>query len=487
MEHTLYLECYSGISGDMTVGALLDLGADRSVLDQVLKSLPLSGFTVKISQVKKAGLSACDFDVILQQENHDHDMNYLHNHVNPVMHETAIQVHTQEHSDKQTVQTYSHPHTLTQDSTPGHSHLHEHIPRHAHTHITQSEHTQEHRHTHEHATQLTHTHEHRRLSDIYAIIRKADMTETARKTAEKIFTILGEAEAKAHGTSLEEVHFHEAGAADSIVDIISAAVCLDNLNITKVVIPTLYEGSGTIRCQHGILPIPVPATASIIQKHHIPLCLTGVQGEFVTPTGAAIAAAIRTSGQLPEHFEIIRTGIGAGKRTYERPSILRAMLIQPAVADQLPHAQIHEDVIYKLETNIDDCSGEVMGYTFECLLNAGARDVHYFPVYMKKNRPAYQLNVLCCEEDIPKMEQIIFSQTTTIGIRRQRMERTVLPREITSIQTEYGNVQVKICRSNGHLFIYPEYESVIRICRQTGLSYSEIYRKLQEICGKQLS
>lgn len=428
MENTLYLECYSGISGDMTAGALLDLGADQNVLKKVLNSLPLSGFTAKISQVKKAGLLACDFNVILEHENHDHDMHYLHHH--------------EQHSAQQS--------------------------EHAHTY----------------ASEHQHTHEHRGLSEIYSIIQKADMTETARKTAVKIFTILGEAEAKAHGTSLEEVHFHEAGAADSIVDIISAAVCLDNLNITNVIIPALYEGTGTIRCQHGILPVPVPAVTNIVQAHRIPLSLTGVQGEFVTPTGAAIAAAVRTSGQLPEHFQIIRTGLGAGKRTYERPSILRAMLIQP---DTLSEQMHHTDVIYKLETNIDDCSGEVMGYVFECLLSAGAKDVHYFPVYMKKNRPAYQLNVLCSEADIPKLEQIIFSQTTTIGIRRQRMERSVLPREIKTLQTEYGSVQVKICKSNDSLFIYPEYESVICICRQTGLPYFEIYRKLQEICSRQLS
>lgn len=450
MNHTLYLECYSGISGDMTVAALLDLGADRQVLKQVLDSLPISGFSTKITYVNKSGLNVCDFDVILEQENHDHDMDYLHN---PAV---SLQQSEEKHAS---------------------SHEHGHEQEHHHTH------GQEHCHSHGQEHCHSHSHEHRRLSDILSIIRQADMTDQAKKTASKIFTILGEAEALAHGTSLEDVHFHEAGAADSIVDIISAAVCLDNLNITDVIIPALYEGTGTIRCQHGILPVPVPATANIIQAHHIPLSLTGIQGEFVTPTGAAIAAAIRTGGELPKQFEIIRTGLGAGKRTYERPSILRAMLVR--ASEQKPDSTRKKDVIYKLETNIDDCSGETMGYVFDCLMNAGARDVHYFPVYMKKNRPAYQLNVLCSEENITKLEQIIFSQTTTIGIRRQKMERTVLPREIRKLQTEYGEVQIKTCELDGQLRIYPEYDSVIQVCQKTGLPYFEIYSKLQEICRQQ--
>lgn len=425
--NTLYLECYSGISGDMTVAALLDLGADQAVLEKVLKSLPIDDFSIKVSRVKKASLDVCDFDVILKQENHDHDMAFLH-----------------PQTDYKTIK--------TDDAVQPECHHH------------------------------THHHMHRSFSDIISIIHKADMTDNAKHTAVKIFTILGEAESKAHGTTLETVHFHEVGAVDSIVDIVSAAVCLDNLNISNVVIPVLQEGSGTIHCQHGILPIPVPATANIIQKYQIPLQITNTQGEFVTPTGAAIAAAIRSSGQLPKSFRILRTGLGAGKRTYERPSILRAMLIEPLSANDV---SCNSDSIYKLETNIDDSTGEMMGYVMEVLLQAGAKDVHYFPVYMKKNRPAYQLNVLCYEQDIPKLEQIIYKQTTTIGIRRQQMERSILPRKVNTLQTIYGEVQVKICELDGKKRIYPEYDSITRICHQTGSSYPEIYRKLQEICCKQ--
>lgn len=281
---TLYLECFSGISGDMTVGALLDLGADEAMLRKTLASLPVQGFEVKISRIKKSGLDACDFDVILdaEHENHDHDMEYL----------------------------YSVPHE--------HPDVHEHTSDHSHS-----------VHTHEHNDYEHHTHEHRSLADILDILDHTQLTDRARATANRIFMILGEAEAKAHGTTLEEVYFHEVGAVDSIVDIVSAAVCLDSLDVQEVVVPVLYEGCGTVRCQHGILPVPVPAVSNIAAARHLKLHLTGLPGEFVTPTGAAIVAAIRTSDTLPEQFTIERIGLGAGKRCYEGASgLLRAMLIR---------------------------------------------------------------------------------------------------------------------------------------------------------------
>ena len=195
-------------------------------------------------------------------------------------------------------------------------------------------------------------------------------------------------EAKAHGVPIEEVHFHEVGAVDSIVDIVAVAVCLDNLDITEVIVPFLCEGRGTVRCQHGILPVPVPAVANILEAHRIPIRFTEVEGELVTPTGAAIVAAVKTGAELPKQFVINRIGIGAGKRNYERPSLLRAMLIQEKNTYQsqsLIENAKKEDFIYKLETNIDDCTGEALGYTMDKLMAAGARDVHFIPVYMKKS------------------------------------------------------------------------------------------------------
>ena len=409
--NTLYLECHSGISGDMMVAALLDLGADREILKKALDSLAVPGFQVKISRVTKAGLDVCDFDVKLDaaHENHDHDMAYLYGNA--------------PHGD-------------------GHGH-------------------------HEHH------HEHRGLSEILSIIAGADMTAGAKKTAEKIFRILAEAEAKAHGTTVENVHFHEVGAVDSIVDILSVSVCLDSLGIKDVVIPELCEGKGEIRCAHGILPVPVPAVANIVAAHGIPLKITDVTGELVTPTGAAIAAAIRTEGKLPGSFTIKKIGMGAGKRAYERPSILRAMLIEP----QPEEGAKERDVIYKLESNIDDCTGEALGYVSERLFAAGARDVHYMPVYMKKNRPGYQINVICDETDIRKMEEIIFKETTTIGIRRQKMERSILKRQQATVSTSYGEILCKVCDyPDGSRRYYPEYESVAGAAKAREMAFEEVYR-----------
>ena len=456
MGKTLYLECYSGISGDMTVAALLDLGADQEVLGKVLASLPVQGFETKISRVKKSGIDACDFDVILDAEidGHDHDMEYLHGHEHPA---EAAQLSKME----------------------VHAHSHEHVHAHQHSHSHEEDHAHEHTHSHdgEHTHDHHHHHQHRGMKEIRQIIAAADMTENARKISLDIFEILAQAEAKAHNVPAEEVHFHEVGAVDSIVDILSVAVCLDNLGITDVIIPVLYEGIGTIRCQHGILPVPVPAVTNIVQQCGLDLKITQVKGELVTPTGAAIVAAVRTGKTLPENFEIEKIGIGAGKRTYECPGILRAMLIRNTDSDQ---SSDDKDVIYKLETNIDDCSGEVLGFVMERLFEAGARDVHYTPVYMKKNRPAWLLTVICKEEDVPGMEALIFAETTSIGIRKARMERTILPRRKEKVMIPFGEVEVKICGPEGAQKCYPEYESLAKICRKTGISYAEAYQMAVE-------
>lgn len=442
MKNKLYLECTSGISGDMAVAALLDLGASREKLKKVLKSLPVKGFDIKISRVVKSGIDACDFDVVLdkEHENHDHDMGYLHGH---------------EHGG------YSH-----NEARHGHEHR---------------EHSHEHGESHSHHGH--HHHEHRGLNEIMTIIDHADMADRARSYAKKIFTILAEAEAKAHNVPADQVHFHEVGAVDSIVDILSVAVCMDDLDVEEVIIPRLCEGSGTIRCQHGILPVPVPAVSNIVSAHHLKLHITPIQGELVTPTGAAIAAAFITSEKLPEDFTVEKIGIGAGKRQYECPGILRAMLIREAEKNteiqKFPDTE--SDIIIKLESNIDDCSGETLGYVMELLYEAGAREANYMPVFMKKNRPAWLLTVICKEDQVSGMERIIFKETTTIGIRRQKMERTVLKREKRTVVTPLGDVEVKVCIFDGQEYIYPEYESVKKICKKTGVSYREAYH--MAVCG----
>nr|WP_319399048.1 nickel pincer cofactor biosynthesis protein LarC [uncultured Carboxylicivirga sp.] len=441
MSKKLYLECYSGISGDMTVAALLDLGADQQVLLDALNSLPVDGFKIEISRVKKAGIDACDFNVILDEkhENHDHDMAYLH----------GDQVKEHDHSH--------------------HHHHHDHS--HSHSHDEHSHHN--HDHDHQHQYQPTHEghhhHEHRGLKEIAQIINESRITAKAKQIALDIFQVIGEAEAKAHAMSVDEVHFHEVGAVDSIVDIVAVAVCIDNLGIEEVIVPVLYEGTGTVRCQHGILPIPVPAVSNIASQYGLNLKITSTQGEFITPTGAAIVAALKSSDILPNEFTIEKIGLGAGKRNYERASLLRAILIKD-------EKKADQDIIYKLESNIDDCSGEVLGYVMDQLLEVGALDVNYSPIFMKKNRPAYQINIICKEENIDHLEQILFEETTTIGIRRQKMERTLLPRELKNIQTSLGEAKVKVCQLKMGEKVYPEYESVVELSQKHKLPFNEVYQ-----------
>lgn len=451
MGKTLYLECYSGISGDMTVAALLDLGADRGVLDKALHSLPVSGFRTKISRVKKSGLDACDFNVILEHDNHDHDMEYLHGHE-----------HEMEHH-------YNHEHAHSAEY-----HYHDH----AHTHAAEHpdhEHTHEHSHKHSHTHEYSHPHEHRGMREITEIIQGSEMTDRAKKMALHVFDILAHAESKAHGVNAEEVHFHEVGAIDSIVDIAAIAVCMDNLDITDVIVPVLYEGTGFIRCQHGQIPVPVPAVAHIAEDHHLKLKITDIQGELVTPTGAAVVAAFCTSEKLPEDFSILKSGLGAGKREYRCPGILRAMLIRTESAD----AKL-TDTVWKLETDIDDCSGEVMGHVLKLLMANGAREAHYMPIYTKKNRPAYTLTVICKETDRENLENLIFAETTTIGIRREKMQRTILKRELCTFETLLGRATVKICTlPDGQIRCYPEYDSVAELAERNQISFHEAYDKIR--------
>lgn len=348
MDKKLYLDCGSGISGDMFVAAMIDLGADPDTLEKALDSIPADGFFVEIGRVKKSGIDCCDFHVRLDDdcENHDHDMDYLYGNLT-----LAAGSGCSCHEEPDREEHHCHCHEEGHD---GEAH-----------HCCRQE--------------KDHHHTHRGLAEILPMIDSCDMTETAKALARKIFRIIGEAEAKAHDLPLDEVHFHEVGALDSIVDVVAAAVTFDSLHIKEVIVPKLTEGTGTVRCRHGVMPVPVPATVNIVSAYKIPMELTGAKGEYVTPTGAAISAAISTSHQLPPSFVIKKAGLGAGKRAYtDRSGILRAFLIQGEENEG-------RDKVVKLETDIDDCSGEVLGYVMKKLFKAGAKDVHYAPVFMKES------------------------------------------------------------------------------------------------------
>ena len=431
MGKILYLEGNSGISGDMTVGALLDLGADRQVLENALESLGVDGYHLHFGRKVVCGLDAFDFDVHLEADGHGHS----HEHT-----------HRQEDAYERV------------DSC-GHLEVHEHC------------HGHKHEHSHEHEDGHSHSHTHRNLHDIYHIIDHLDSNERVKEMARTMFRIVAEAESKAHGLPVEQVHFHEVGAIDSIVDIISVAVCMDNLGVEDVVVSALSEGHGHVRCQHGVLPVPVPATANIASSYGLKLHFTDNDGEMVTPTGAAIAAALRTKDRLPASCRLLKIGMGAGNKVFKQANVLRAMLLE--------NSQDEDRTMWVLETNLDDCTGEMLGLTMEMLLDAGAADVWYTPIHMKKNRPAYMMSVLCRESSIEAMEEIILTQTTTIGIRRYPTERTVLERSEIQVETSYGPADVKVCAYKGRKFFYPEYESIRRICMEQGADFQTAYHQVR--------
>lgn len=401
MGKTLYLECYSGISEDMAAAALLDLGAEQTVMEAALASLPVGGFRTEITRVRKSGVDVCNFQVILDEEhkNHAHDEENIHKYWE--------------------------------------------------------------------------------YKEINRIFTDSDMTERAMKTALHIFDVLAEAKAKVYGVPKEQTRFQET---DSIVYIAAVAICLDNLDITEVIVPELYEGKGAVRCCQGMLPVPVPEVVHIVQQNRIPLKITEFEGELVTPAGAAVAAALRTSGQLPENLVIQKTGMGAGKKNHNCPGILRAMVLREKTKRQ-ENLQ-GRDRIWHLETNIDDCTGEELGNVMKLLFEAGAKDVYYTPIYMKKNRPAYELSVICTEETRNILENIIFEETTTIGIRRTEMERTVLKREIHLLEAEGFPVKAKICTlPDGSRRCYPEHDSAAALAADRRISYREAWQKIRE-CWK---
>lgn len=319
------------------------------------------------------------------------------------------------------------------------------------------------------------------------------MTSGARALAHRAFDILAAAEAKAHAVPLDQVHFHEVGAIDSIVDVIAASVLLDSLQLDGTVVPVLVDGHGTIRCQHGIIPVPAPATLNVCTACGLPLSQADVEGELVTPTGAALVAALDPSFELPARYAVRAVGLGAGKRSYARPSLVRALLIEP-LADGAPAqacGPAHEDAalspaelsqatgtlaeVVKLECDIDDATSEVLAYAADALRAAGAREVHWLPIFTKKGRPAYQLQVIAAPEDVPRMERVIFRETSTIGVRRSALQRTVLPRTFHEVETAWGPVRIKRAElPDGTARTAPEFEDCAAIARREGLPVQQV-------------
>ena len=403
----LYFDCTSGISGNMTLGALVEILGDHTYLLNELNKLHVDGYHIHISKSVKNGITGTYVDVHLENIGHHHS-------------------HDQE----------------------GHSH------EQPHDH-------EEHGHDHDHSH-----HVHRNLFDVNKIIDDSDIMPSAKALAKRIFLRVAQAESKVHNETLENVHFHEVGAIDSIVDIIGTAVLIDKISPDIIYSSVVNDGYGFIECAHGTIPVPVPATSEIFAVSNVIARQIDIDTELVTPTGAAIIAELASSyGSMPA-MNVEKIGWGSGTKDLKIPNVLKVAYGEVKKED---------DDIIVIETNIDDCHGEILAYCLEQLFKNKALDAFFTPIYMKKNRPAYRLTVVCKEENLQAMQDIIFKQTTTIGMRYRREQRAVLDRQIKEVDTPYGKVRVKEVSHQGNTYLYPEYEDLKRIADEKGIAIKELY------------
>lgn len=409
----------------MTIGALLDLGADKELLIDGLSTLAIDGYKLDFGRTKKASIDAYDFNVTLIPDSHEHK-------------------HELEHS-----------HTLN------HEHSHEMNSIHHHEHETKNSHL---------LSEILH-HLHRNLELITKLINNSQISQRAKKMSIKTFEIIAEAEAKAHGIELHEVHFHEVGAIDSIIDVVGISILLDYLNVNKIICSPLSEGTGYVTCAHGTIPVPVPAVLNIATSYQVPLLLTNVKGEMVTPTGIAAMCAWCDAFTTPEMLMVKKVGYGAGNKNFDdRANVLRVLLLK--------EQDIEQDQVILLETNIDDQSPELLAYATQLLTDSNALDVWLEPILMKKGRSAHKLCVLCKEEDNDTLVYLIFKHTTSIGIRKSTLEREVMTREFIPVSTEYGEVITKKCTFKDIEKVSVEFESAKKIALQHNITVEAVISKI---------
>jgi pyridinium-3,5-bisthiocarboxylic acid mononucleotide nickel chelatase len=460
---TLYLDIFSGLSGDMFIGAIIDLGVDAHQLERELRKLDLEGYHLHVRRAQKFSISGTKFDVHLAQE-HQHG----HDHAGEHRHEGVQHEHEHEHRHGHLV--HSHPHT--------HSHGQE--DDHHHEEDQQHEREDQPGHEHEHG-EAGHAHEHgRNYAQIKELIRGSSLSEWVKEQSIAIFHRIAVAEGQIHGVPPEQVHFHEVGAVDSIVDIVGACVGLELLDKPRVLAAPVVEGTGWINCAHGRFPIPAPATLAILGARGIPISQCEEPHELVTPTGAALLA------QLVERFEPMhdlvaeKIGFGLGTRDNKtRPNVVRAILGTTAVSASPHDWQV--DTIAVLETNLDDLNPEILGHFSDRALAAGALDVFHTPIQMKKNRPAVLLTVLCAESDADKFTEMMLRETSTFGVRRLAAERRKLVREFINVKTPFGVVAMKIGKLDGRIVqAAPEFEACRQLSEEAGVPLKQVYDAANE-------
>jgi hypothetical protein len=426
-----YLDCFSGISGDMFLGALVDAGVPPKLFGDTVAALDI-GARLEISRVNRSGISATKVDVYVQGEK-----------------ELPREVYWEQ-------QVHEHHHE--------HGHGHEHVELREHNYARADHEPSRARAPSTSAQGRSAPHEHGRgLTEIRKIIRKAAISSGAKKTAIAIFEALGAAEAKVHDSDIEKVHFHEVGAVDAMVDIVCAAVGAEALGVDEIVCSPLNVGGGTVKCAHGTFPVPAPATVELLKG--APVYSSGLQVELVTPTGAAIVKTLaKRFSPFPE-MKIEKSGYGAGTRDFPG----HANVVRLTVGEALPAlaAKTSQETISVIEANLDDLNPQVFGYVMDHLLEEGALDVFAVPVQMKKSRPGMVLTVLCKPEDASRLTQIIFTETTTLGVRRREERRQILTRKWISVTTQWGDVRLKVASMNGTVTNYaPEYEDCRKIAAE---------------------
>ena len=437
----LYFDCATGISGNMAIGALLEICDGEQYLRDELAKLGVPGYQLNVIKRDSHGIDGTYVEVL--EANTGIPVDAIHDGNKNVGSSATLRLH---HGH-----THSHHHVL--DSSPEHHSLDKHCDNHQDDHDN------------------NHNHVHRTYADIKQIIEGSGITEASKELSRSMFQKVAAAEAAVHGKSMDEVHFHEVGAIDSIVDIVSVAILMDYIKPDRVISSVVSDGYGTIKCAHGVLSVPVPATSMIYKNEKIRFKQIEVPTELVTPTGAAIISTFAESYGLMPEMNLNKIGIGVGSRNIGGPNTLRVFLGEEVTAD----GETQNDDIIVINSNIDDSSGEDLGYVLEKLMDAGALDVSYSPIFMKKNRPAYRLEVICRAETREKLSEIIFDETTTIGVRYYPVQREELTRDRTLVDTELGCIEAKqVSTPSGHTYTYPEYESMKAIASELGISIKSV-------------
>jgi len=458
-----YIDCFSGISGDMVLGALVDAGVPFEELKAALAKLPVDGYEISCRHVKRCGIGGTQVQVRLVDDHghgHAHEDGHGHEHGHGGPHEHQ---HPHEHGHGRDHE-HKHDHQHGHDHDHSHSHTHTHADGHSHTH------SHSHEHHHHHAP-------HRGFSAIKGIIEASEFSEVVKRRAIDAFRRIAVEEAAVHETTVEDVHFHEVGAVDAIVDIVGAMWCIERLGITRVMASQVAVGSGTIRVAHGEMPIPAPATARLLAGK--PICTGPVSGELATPTGAAILTTLTEEFGPLNNFLISKVAYGAGTREYpQNTNYLRVLIGEVQETAGAPGAGlplIREELLI-VTAEIDDMPAELMGSALEAMMLAGALDCHFIPVQMKKNRPAVSVHVLAEQAKINTLLEILFKQTTTLGVKVVPCTRLSMDRRREEIDTAYGPIRIKLGLWGDNVMkASPEFEDCKHAAQMAGVGVMDVF------------